>query len=316
MPQILVFGASITYGAWDRQGGWVQRLRKWIDRANLVDDEFYGLVYNLGISGDTSTELLQRFESEAERRMKEERETIFILSIGGNDAQMLLDKNVPRTPPEQFRNNIEKLLDLARKHSSKIMFVGLTPVDESRTVPTLWNKNIAYLNSNMRHYNEIIKDVCKQQGVMFVDVFELFELVGHKSLLEDGLHPNSKGHRMIFEEVRKALLKSGFVKIKEELRGKLVRDRIPEMLESKGMSPTVRAVSDEKEYMRRLIDKLEEEVEELLESGEAEELVDILEVVYSLAESKGLDHGKLEELRKKKAEERGSFKKALIWDDV
>ena len=54
MVQILIFGDSIAWGAWDKEGGWVQRLRKLIDEKNLSDPEFYCLVYNLGVSGNKS----------------------------------------------------------------------------------------------------------------------------------------------------------------------------------------------------------------------------------------------------------------------
>ena len=77
MPNILVFGDSITYGAWDKDGGWVQRLRKFLDE-NYED--FF--VCNLGVSGNNSDDLLKRFEFETEQRIKEEKKTIFIFAIG------------------------------------------------------------------------------------------------------------------------------------------------------------------------------------------------------------------------------------------
>ena len=49
MTQILVFGTSTTYGCWDIEGGWVQRLRKYLDEKQLDDPELYYIVYNLGI---------------------------------------------------------------------------------------------------------------------------------------------------------------------------------------------------------------------------------------------------------------------------
>ena len=53
MTLILVFGTSSTYGCWDEEGGWVQRLRKHLDKKQLTDkdSDLYYLVYNLGISG-------------------------------------------------------------------------------------------------------------------------------------------------------------------------------------------------------------------------------------------------------------------------
>ena len=55
--EIIVFGDSIAYGAWDKEGGWVQRLRKILDVKTLSNPDQFYLVYNLSIDG-ADTELL------------------------------------------------------------------------------------------------------------------------------------------------------------------------------------------------------------------------------------------------------------------
>jgi len=70
-----------------------------------------------------------------------------------------------------------------------------------------------------------------------------------------------------------------------------------------------------KEYWEKLKEKLEEEADEFLKDGSEDELIDILEIVYALADFKKLDRKKLESLRKKKAEERGGFRKRIILDE-
>ena len=198
MARILVFGASITYGVWDREGGWVQRLRKFLDEKHLSDPDFYYSVYNLGVSGDTTEDLLERFEFETEQRKKEKEETIFIIRIGENDAAFVHSKNDFWVPPEKFKENIKKLIDLARKYSSKIIFVGLTPPDESKTTPIPWNTDISYKVENSKRFNEISKSICKENNIYFIEIFK--EL--YPKLQEDGLHPNSEGHQKMFEIVK------------------------------------------------------------------------------------------------------------------
>ncbi len=96
-------------------------------------------------------------------------------------------------------------------------------------------------------------------------------------------------------------------------QGKLVRDKIPQIIRSKGLEPVIYTASTG-EFAARLRDKLREEVEEFLASdNDPEELADILEVLYALAEQAGTDHGQLEKLRAVKAEERGSFAGRIIW---
>jgi predicted house-cleaning noncanonical NTP pyrophosphatase (MazG superfamily) len=96
-------------------------------------------------------------------------------------------------------------------------------------------------------------------------------------------------------------------------QGKLVRDKIPQIIRSKGLEPVICTASIE-EYGARLRDKLREEVEEFLASdNDPEELADILEVLYALAEGAGSDRQQLEKLRMAKAEERGGFANRIIW---
>ena len=96
---------------------------------------------------------------------------------------------------------------------------------------------------------------------------------------------------------------------------KLVRDKIPEIIKQKGLTPTTHFANDE-EYWRKLKEKLQEEIDEFLDKSNEEELSDILEVIDAICEFKKIDKDKLESLRKKKSEERGKFKERIILDEV
>lgn len=94
--------------------------------------------------------------------------------------------------------------------------------------------------------------------------------------------------------------------MKRVVHNKLVRDRIPEIVAAAEDRPTTR-VLDEAEYIRELRRKLMEEVEEFNISDDAEELVDILEVVYAIASRMGIDPIVLDKMRNAKKEKRGGF---------
>jgi len=96
---------------------------------------------------------------------------------------------------------------------------------------------------------------------------------------------------------------------------KLVRDKIPEIIKSKGIVPITHIASDE-EYRQKLKDKLQEEVDEFIKDSNEEELADILEVIYTICDLQKIDKNKLELLRKKKAEERGGFKDKIVLDET
>ncbi len=100
---------------------------------------------------------------------------------------------------------------------------------------------------------------------------------------------------------------------------KLVRDRIPDIIEASGKKCTT-AVLGDAEYLKQLEKKLSEEWNEYLTSkdvcAQVEELADILEVIYAIAEAKGVTIEELEAIRAKKAEERGAFKERILLEWV
>lgn len=92
---------------------------------------------------------------------------------------------------------------------------------------------------------------------------------------------------------------------------KLVRDKIPEIIAESGAKCETR-VLDIPEYTAALRAKLREEIAEYEESGELDELADIIEVVYALARASGHGREALEAARANKAAARGGFVKRLL----
>lgn len=90
---------------------------------------------------------------------------------------------------------------------------------------------------------------------------------------------------------------------------KLVRDKIPEILDTKGVVYEKRIATPE-EYKIELIKKLREELEEFEVAGDVEELADIMEVIEALKLLP--EYIDAEEVRKKKKEERGGFEGMII----
>ncbi len=92
---------------------------------------------------------------------------------------------------------------------------------------------------------------------------------------------------------------------------KLVRDRIPEIIGEQNLACTFKVMTEE-EYLEALDAKLDEELAEYRKSGDVEELADLLEVIYAIAEAKGMGAVLLDDKRRAKAAERGKFKKRLM----
>lgn len=98
---------------------------------------------------------------------------------------------------------------------------------------------------------------------------------------------------------------------KMKMFNKLVRDKIPQIIEQQGEVPNYRILDDD-EYISHLESKLDEEVGEYHRDKNAEELADILEVVFTLADSIGCSREELMEIYRRKHDARGGFQDRIF----
>lgn len=96
---------------------------------------------------------------------------------------------------------------------------------------------------------------------------------------------------------------------------KLVRDKIPQIIEASGKRCTCSILSND-EYTEMLDQKLTEELNEYQVSKSMEELADLLEVMIAVAKARGSSIEEVESIRLKKAEERGGFDKQILLKEV
>ena len=103
--------------------------------------------------------------------------------------------------------------------------------------------------------------------------------------------------------------------MKKTTYNKLVRDKIPEIIKKSGHKPIVYTADDE-EYIKRLYDKLIEEIEEFKKNPSSEELADILEVCDAIMMYYGISSEDVKEIKNKKFKERGGFLNKIILKEV
>lgn len=198
MTKILIFGDSIAWGAFDdEEGGWAERLKTHFIK-NYNQNDGTG-VYNFSVSSNDTRGVLHFLEQDIKKIKEIEDEDLVILfSIGSNDAGYE-NKSDYFVPIEEFSDNLEKIIKIAKKYSKKIFFTGLTRVDETLTTP--WHFKIFWTNKDLQNYDKIIQDLCGKNKLKFIPLLELIK----DSDLKDGVHPNSKGHKKIFERVKNYL---------------------------------------------------------------------------------------------------------------
>jgi lysophospholipase L1-like esterase len=195
--RIIAFGSSSVYGRGDPVGGgFIGRLRAWHEPQDQKN-----LVYNLGVGGDTSEGMLQRFLSECAFR----RPDLILLYPGLNDTRRTGSKIAENSVLiEKFRENIEKLIEYSLKLAPTI-FISSFPPDESRTTP--FQSNWCYLHSDAAEYSKACQEICNSRSVPYFPLFESWSKgVDLLKISVDGLHAGPEGHQKLFEELRDFLI--------------------------------------------------------------------------------------------------------------
>jgi lysophospholipase L1-like esterase len=171
MASIVCFGDSITQGFVDPEGGWTQRLRRRLDQEAS---------FPLGPGGEV------RFPAHA----------VFNLRTGQ-----------PSHDPERFARTLAEVAAAARRHTDRVLLVGLLPCDEARMQPPPWSQDGAgsHGNDRIREFNQAVRRVATDSGVALVDCFEEVLAGDHAALLHDGLHPNGAGHQLLADRIGERL---------------------------------------------------------------------------------------------------------------
>lgn len=181
-----VWGDSITHGSCDEDAlGWVGRIRK----ALPTDD--YNHIYNFGICGDTSADLMARFDAELQAIHPKK----VIFAIGINDSKFPESSDTHLISLETYEQNLRNLIEKAKAHADEITIIGATCVDDE------WRsaRGSHFMNEEIVKFNKLMKKVATETNVSYIDVFETLDPATD---LADGLHPNAKGYQKLFEVIR------------------------------------------------------------------------------------------------------------------
>jgi lysophospholipase L1-like esterase len=200
MTKICIFGDSIVWKAHDYlYGGWVGRLRKHLAPKKIR-------VYNKGVSGNDTRHLLRRFKYECTHS----RPDVIMIGIGINDSSYTHSKENPRipcVPIERFKKNLAELLRQASQFTDKIIFIGLTKVDDRKTTLKPLSTLKHFDMKGAKLYDETIKDFCRRNKVKYIPMMHVLE----NPDLPDGLHPAVKGHKKMFDVIKAVLEKAKII---------------------------------------------------------------------------------------------------------
>ncbi|OPC53290.1 SGNH/GDSL hydrolase family protein [Elizabethkingia miricola] len=199
MINCLCFGDSITYGEYDGvSGGWTDILKRYF-HSRFINENIEELnVFNLGIGGETTNGLVNRFSTEADARRSPDQNLIFF-AYGANDVAMKEGKRM--TDVIKLRANLQEVVEKAKKITPYLYIISILPVAsaiDGITVPSGKQRS----NQIIEEYNQSLQEFAAQHEIVFIDLYHSFFAEKDILLSGDGVHPNDKGYQFIAEHIK------------------------------------------------------------------------------------------------------------------
>ena len=208
MKQIIILGASSVYGVGAKYG-WADLVKSYVHASQYAADGpgEYCEVFNFAKSGSTVEFVANVFPWVCEHYQRGP-ELTTIVSVGGNDAKASNSPDNYVCTPEDFRKKMLSLCTTLKAQSKRVIFMSNGYLDEAKLNPKInpFNASRSYFtNARRNQFNAITKEICDSLGFEFV-ANECDQATWTREYLyKDGLHPNQKGHELMFEALKPKL---------------------------------------------------------------------------------------------------------------
>lgn len=185
-------GDSHTLGSGDPEArGWVGRVA-----ATAIAAGIPLAPYNLGVGGETSVEVADRWRREVALRLRDESDPRAVFAFGANDAAQWDD--TPRVSQAESLASLEGALDGAEELGMRSFVIGPAAIDDEEA------------NERIVELSDAFAEVCDRRGVPFaplVDTLRRSETWRRELAAGDGAHPGAAG----YEEMARLVLADGFI---------------------------------------------------------------------------------------------------------
>ncbi|MEO8862831.1 MAG: SGNH/GDSL hydrolase family protein [Candidatus Saccharimonadales bacterium] len=187
MKTICIFGDSVTWGrGLKKRTAWVNLLRDYLEDK---DERIH--LYDLGIDGNATVDVIDRFSVESKSRKPD----VVVWAIGTNDSAYKKTLDNPVASKDEFAKNLERLYQQAGGANTSQLFVGIAKGIDTNTKPLPESTTgKCYEKARVAEYDLIIREIAQKNSTAYVNISD--SLVDED--FYDGLHPNERGHMKMF----------------------------------------------------------------------------------------------------------------------
>ena len=183
----------VFYGEYDGVlGGYVEILKRYCHTEFYNNNANEVNCFNLGIGGETTEGLMNRFEVETKARLTPDENLVFFF-YGANDLELVSFAN--------FESNLFEVISQAKEFTPNIYVISILPISKKVDGIKIPDRKFR-TTQKIELYNQKLKELALQNQIEFIDIFSRFNSTKEEFLSKDGIHPNEKGYQFIANQIK------------------------------------------------------------------------------------------------------------------
>ncbi|WP_225540724.1 MULTISPECIES: GDSL-type esterase/lipase family protein [Empedobacter] len=189
----------VFYGEYDGVlGGYVEILKRYCHTEFYNNNANEVNCFNLGIGGETTEGLMNRFEVETKARLSPDENLVFFF-YGAND---LAERNdLELVSFANFESNLFEVISQAKEFTPNIYVISILPISKKVDGIKIPDRKFR-TTQKIELYNQKLKELALQNQIEFIDIFSRFNSTKEEFLSKDGIHPNEKGYQFIANQIK------------------------------------------------------------------------------------------------------------------
>ena len=183
----------VFYGEYDGVlGGYVEILKRYCHTEFYNNNANEVNCFNLGIGGETTEGLMNRFEVETKARLTPDENLVFFF-YGANDLELVSFAN--------FESNLFEVISQAKEFTPNIYVISILPISKKVDGIKIPDRKFR-TTQKIELYNQKLKELALQNQIEFIDIFSRFNSTKEEFLSKYGIHPNEKGYQFIANQIK------------------------------------------------------------------------------------------------------------------
>ena len=157
-----------------------------------------------GANGGDSNLVVEYME---ELKNKNKKFEILLINCGLHDIRVDRRNNKIQLDENQYRENLNKIIEISKDLSNKLIWISTTPVNDE--IHNSRNDGYLRYNKDVQKYNELAQNVMKINNIKIIDLYEFTQKLKSQEMYRDHVHYNEeiceKQAQFIYNNIKELL---------------------------------------------------------------------------------------------------------------